>query len=913
VAHGLGVYGREVTTNLTRTQARQRSAALELHTGEVELDLSESTDPARTTYPTRTTLTLTAREPGTFLDFIGDSVQSLEVNGQEREIEYDGARLTLRGLVTDQTNTVTVRATARYSRSGEGLHRYVDPVDGQTYLYTHFEPADARRVFANCEQPDLKARYTVIVTAPAHWQIRGNQPEVQRADAGTNAAGQALARVRFAQTPPLSTYLVCVAAGPYRCWEDTWSGPLPQVGYAVPGAGAVAVPGAGAVAVPGAGADPGTGTLTVPIAALCRASLADSFDPENVLRLTKAGLDHFHRDLGFAYPWGKYDSIFVPEYNIGAMENPGLVTFNDATYVFQSGATRADHERRATTIMHEMSHMWFGDLVTPAWWDDLWLKESLADYLGTAVTAQATEYRDAWTAFCARRKAWAYRADQLPTTHPIVADIPDVEAAKQNFDGITYAKGAAVLKQLVAYVGQDHFAAGMRRYFDRHAYGCATLTDLLGELEAASGRALTAWSQLWLHTAGVATLTPLIDYADDGTIARLEVLQDGRDARTGAELLRPHRITLGLYGAATDDPADGAGLVRFAAYRLDVTGARTEVPQAVGAPAPQLVVVDDEDLTFAKRRLDEAGLRTALRRLAELDSSLTRAVLWGSLWNECRDGRLSAGRYVPFVLEAAAREPDGALVAMALENAVQAATEYTPAGGDRDAMLTLIVQTSWDLMTDPARGPDQQLVWARALGAAALSCPARSAEVSRLLAGATVPGLAMGAALRWLFLRGLAATGQIGPDELDAELARDQTSSAPVRHRAALASLPTAAAKRAAWDALLGDATLTNHELSASAEGFATPGQGALRVPYVEAYFTALPRVWASRSQELAQRVVTGAFPSGIPPESGLDVPTLATGWLAAHPDAPGALRRKIVELTDDAQRAARARAAYTL
>lgn len=274
-----------------------------------------------------------------------------------------------------------------------------------------------------------------------------------------------------------------------------------------------------------------------------------------------------------------------------------------------------------------------------------------------------------------------------------------------------------------------------------------------------------------------------------------------------------------------------------------------------------------------------------------------------------RDGRLSAGRYVPFVLEAAAREPDGALVAMALENAVQAATEYTPAGGDRDAMLTLIVQTSWDLMTDPARGPDQQLVWARALGAAALSCPARSAEVSRLLAGATVPGLAMGAALRWLFLRGLAATGQIGPDELDAELARDQTSSAPVRHRAALASLPTAAAKRAAWDALLGDATLTNHELSASAEGFATPGQGALRVPYVEAYFTALPRVWASRSQELAQRVVTGAFPSGIPPESGLDVPTLATGWLAAHPDAPGALRRKIVELTDDAQRAARARA----
>jgi aminopeptidase N len=870
-----------VTTNLTRAEARRRTDQLTLDVCEVELDLAGATDPGQAMFPTRTTLTLTTSAPDTFLDFIGESVDALDVDGQPRPIAYDGARLQLTGLPVGRPTTVTVRATARYSRSGEGLHRYVDPVDGQTYLYTHCEPSDARRYFVNIEQPDLKARYTVIVTGRADWQILANQPEEAREPAGRDAAGDELVRVRFAQTPPLSTYLLCVAAGPYRRWEDSWTGHMPD----------------------------GT-VLTVPLAALCRASLASTFDPERVLGLTKTGLDHFNAELQIPYPWGKYDSIFVPEYNIGAMENPGLVTFNDALTVFQSGATRSDHERRATTIMHEMSHMWFGDLVTPAWWDDLWLKESLADYLGTAATAQASEYTDAWTAFCARRKAWAHRADQLPTTHPIVADIPDVEAAKQNFDGITYAKGAAVIKQLVAYVGREAFLAGVRPYFAKHAYGSATLGDLFTELEAASGRDLQGWSEAWLQTSGVATLTPRLTLASDGTVAGLEVLQDGRDEVTGTELMRPHRITVGLYGERPGGPA--GELARLAAYGLDLTGARTAVPDAIGAPAPALVVVDDEDLTYAKVRLDEAGRRVALTRLTDVSTSLTRAVLWAALWNDCRDARLSAAEYLPSVLAQARREPEVALVATALEQAVTAASQFVPDGPAREAELCRVVEAAWAAMNDRSRGADHQLAWARAFASAALGCAARAEEVRRVLAGdLVVEGLALGPQLRWQLLRGLVATGHADEADLDRERAGEATSLSPVRHLAARLSMPTAAAKAAAWQALLTEPALTNDLVSANADGFSTPGQGALRTPYVEPYFAALERIWAARSQELAQRVVKGLFPAEVPAGSGVEVPALAGDWLAAHPDAPGALRRTLIELRDDALRAERAQGAY--
>ena len=879
-----------MTTNLTREHARRRSATLTLADYEVDLDLSGATDPDRPTFPTRTTLRLRSTEPATHLDFLGESVDAVEVNGVARAVEYDGARVRIEGLDTAADNTVTVRGQARYSRSGEGLHRYVDPADGATYLYTHCEPADCRRVFANLEQPDLKARFSVIVTAPADWQILANQPELGRADAGHTAAGVPLARVRFAPTPPLSTYLVCVAAGPYRRWEVSWTRTL----------------------------DSGE-VRTVPLAALCRASLVDAFDPEEVLRLTKAGLDYFHDEFAMPYPWGKYDTIFVPEYNIGAMENPGLVTFNDALFVFQSGATRSDHEGRATTIMHEMSHMWFGDLVTPRWWDDLWLKESFADLMGTVATAEATEHTAAWVPFCARRKAWAYHADQLPTTHPIVAEIPDVEAAKQNFDGITYAKGAAVLKQLHAYVGPEAFRAGVRRYFAAHAFGCATLADLLAELEAASGRDLASWAQVWLRTTGVATLTPRLELAPDGQIARLSIHQELDDADGP---LRPHRITVGLYGAPL---AGGSELVRVGGYGVDVPADEggVEVPEAVGVPAPALVVVDDEDLTYAKVRLDPAGRRVALERLSDVANPLTRAVLWASLWNDCRDARLSAATYVPFVLRHAPAEPDVALVAAALVQAGTATERFVPPGPDRDAMRRRLVATCWEQLADSARGPDHQLAWARACATAALACDARAPQIRELLDGGfVVPGLVLGPQLRWQLWRALAATGQASQADLARERTSDPTSLAPVRHRTALASLPTAAAKRDAWEQLVGDADrvggasagaaltrgLTNDLVTALATGFATPGHEALRAPYLPRYLAALEPIWAARSQELAERTVAGLFPDADP-----GTVAAVREWLDGHPSAPGGLRREVVERCADAERALRAQRAYQL
>ncbi|SEW35420.1 aminopeptidase G. Metallo peptidase. MEROPS family M01 [Austwickia chelonae] len=899
-----------MTTNLSRTDTRHRSARVNISSYQVEIDLSESADHHRATFPTRSTIVLASREPETFLDFVGASVDEVLVNGEARQVEYDGARIRVTGLrtcadpsatipvdrrpdVADEQvaaalNTITVCGQARYSRSGEGLHRYVDPADGNTYLYTQFEPSDARLVFANCEQPDLKAIFEVTVTAPAEWEVLGNQPEVSREDAGTSSGGQALVRCRFAPTPPLSTYLVCVAAGPYRRWSDSWTGTV---------------------------RDQATGeesTLTVPLSVFCRRSLAESFDPENVLKVTRQGLDYFHELFRSPYPWGKYDSIFVPEYNLGAMENPGLVTFSDGAYVFQSGSTRADHEQRANTILHEMSHMWFGDLVTPQWWDDLWLKESFADYMGTAANAEATEFTEAWTAFCARRKGWAYRADQLPTTHPIVADIPDVEAAEQNFDGITYAKGAAVVKQLIAYVGQEAFRAAIRAYFAEHAYGSTSLPDVLAVLEEHSGRDLKSWSTMWLETTGMSTLTPRVEVDGEGRVVELSITQEGHDLVSGGPVVRPHRLVVGVYDR------EGDGLCRTDRIELDLVEEVTSVPQVVGRPLPDLIVVNDDDLTYAKARLDERSRETALTSLTSISSSLTRACLWAALWNDCRDGLLPAARFVSFVMDQAPTEPDVALVTTALQRAVDAANSFVPRPA-RAAAVASIVETAWQRLQDGSSGPDHQLAWARVFASASLSCDARAVEIRELLDGhRQVPGLAVGPQLRWQWWRALAATGHAGEVELADERQRDVTSAAPVRHRLAVASMPTAHAKRSAWEAVVEDDRLTNEELTACATGFSTPGQEWLREDYAGPYFAMLSELWASRSMELADRAVIGLFPDtgdlqvGVPPEEHR-LPVAGATWLAEHPDAPGALRRRVSELTDEAMWSLRVQAGSAL
>lgn len=337
--------------------------------------------------------------------------------------------------------------------------------------------------------------------------------------------------------------------------------------------------------------------LEIPLGALCRKGLARHFDADDIFLVTKQGLDFFHDHFDYPYPFGKYDQAFVPEYNLGAMENPGLVTFREE-YIYRGKVTRAAYERRANVILHEMAHMWFGDLVTMVWWDDLWLKESFADFMGSFSMVNATRFTDGWITFANNRKAWAYRADQLPSTHPVTADIRDLEDAKLNFDGITYAKGASVLKQLVAYVGQDAFLEGARRYFKRNAYGNTRLGDLLSVLEETSGRDMVSWSRSWLQTAGVNSLTPAIVHDAECRITELAVLQDAADSHPE---LRPHRVAVGLYRIE-----DGA-LVRYARAEADVSGPRTVVAELAGAERPDLVLVNDDDLTYCKIRFDEGS------------------------------------------------------------------------------------------------------------------------------------------------------------------------------------------------------------------------------------------------------------------------------------------------------------------
>jgi aminopeptidase N len=820
--------------NLTREETAARAAAISLRDARIELDLSGAPDPSRRGFPTIATLSFDATAEATWIDFIGEAVLRVVVNGTERAFDWDGARIRIAGLAPG-ANEVVVEAVAAYSRSGEGMHRFVDPVDGETYLYTQYEPADARRVMPCFEQPDMKARYTFAITAPAGWHVLSNQAPVR-----TEATGETQA-VEFAPTLPISSYITAVAAGPYHRVADEWT----------------------------------KGDQRVPLGAYCRSSLAQHFDADEILGLTKQGLDFFDDAFGFPYPWSTYDQIFVPEYNLGAMENPGLVTFTEA-YVFRGAATDAQREARANTILHEMAHMWFGDLVTMRWWDDLWLKESFADYMGSHASAAATRFTDAWVSFAARRKVWAYQQDQLSTTHPIVADIPDLEAAKLNFDGITYAKGASVLKQLVAYVGEDAFFEGARRYFREHAYGNTTLDDLLVQLEAASGRDLRSWSRAWLETTGMSTI------AYD---------------RTGGVLSqtdpRPHRLAIGCYALA-----DGR-LRRTDLVEVDLL----EAAAPISLPDADLILINDLDLTYAKARLDERSLAAVEEALSTLDDPLARGLIWASLWDATRDGELPVHRYLEIVRRHAPAEAHVGLLTAATGNAAFAISHYVPRDARAEERRAWL-DTAWEQTHTAPAGSGAQLAWARALSGAAAFDDTRAAELREILDDARPgpEGLPLDADLRWSLLTALAATGHAGETEAAAELARDDTATGRTAWIRMLAARPEADVRAAAWESAWQDRSLTNDHLDATIAGFRTGDSRPLIARFDEEYFSRIREAWAERSIEIARRLVTGLFPSS-------DTLDLVDGWLAANADAPASLRRLVLEQRDHLARELRVRA----
>ncbi|AEW94121.1 MULTISPECIES: aminopeptidase N [Streptomycetaceae] len=845
--------------NLTRDEARERAGLISVDGYDVALDLRSAVRPEEHTFHSVTTIRFRCARPGasTFVDLLAPSVDSVVLNGRELTpaAVFDGGRIALDGL--DAVNELVVNARCAYSRTGEGLHRFADPEDGEVYLYTQYEPADARRVFATFEQPDLKAPFTFTVTAPEHWTVLSGGERVSH-----EPASEAAATWRFAPTEPISTYITAVVAGPYHMERDVYERTLPD-----------------------------GGTLRVPLGALCRRSLAKHFDAADIFTVTKQGLDFFHDHFDYPYPFGKYDQAFVPEYNIGAMENPGLVTFREE-FVFRGKVTRASYEGRANVILHEMAHMWFGDLVTMEWWDDLWLKESFADFMGAFSLVEATRFTEGWITFANRRKAWAYRADQLPSTHPVTADIHDLQDAKLNFDGITYAKGASVLKQLVAYVGREAFLEGARRYFKRHAYGNTRLADLLAVLEETSGRDMAAWSRAWLETAGVNSLAPEVRYDAEGRIAELAVAQQ---APASHPVLRPHRVAVGLYRRG----ADGA-LERYARAEADVAGERTVVPELTGVGRPDLVLVNDEDLTYCKVRFDEDSLRTLRGHLGDLTDPMARAVVWSAVWNMTRDALMPAREYLAMFLDFGGRESDIGVLQMLHSWAGTALEHYAAPAWRAEGARALADGAARELRrAEPGSG--HQLAWARFLARVA-SSEGDLALLRDLLDGTErIEGLEVDQELRWTFLEPLAAHGLADEEVLAAELTRDDTASGRRHQVRCLAARPSAQVKAAAWSELVETDALSNALVEATISGFAQSGQRELLAPYAERYFAVIERVWAERTIEIGMAVVRGLFPHHQDSPGTL---AAADAWLAGHPQAPAALRRLVLEARDDLARA---------
>ncbi|MFF3498142.1 aminopeptidase N [Streptomyces sp. NPDC003247] len=847
--------------NLSRDEARERAALLSVDGYDVSLDVrsavGEAAGDGPRTFRSVTTIRFRCNEPGasSFADLIAPSVTAVTLNGRDLDPGqvFDGSRILLEDLAAE--NELVVDARCAYSRTGEGLHRFVDPEDGEVYLYTQYEPADSRRVFANFEQPDLKAPYRFEVRAPEEWVV------------WSNGAGERTDGVwRFAETKPISTYITCVVAGPYHYVTDSYERVF----------------------------EDGT-RLEIPLGALCRKGLAPYFDADDVFLVTKQGLDFFHDRFDYPYPFGKYDQAFVPEYNLGAMENPGLVTFREE-YIFRGKVTRASYEGRANTILHEMAHMWFGDLVTMEWWDDLWLKESFADFMGAFSLVGATRFTDGWITFANRRKAWAYRADQLPSTHPVTADIRDLQDAKLNFDGITYAKGASVLKQLVAYAGQDAFLEGARRYFKRHAYGNTRLGDLLSVLAETSGRDMGAWARSWLQTAGVNALTPQVLLDPEGRVAELAVLQEAAESHPE---LRPHRVAIGLYRVA-----DGR-LVRYARAETDVDGPRTVVTELAGAEAPDLVLVNDEDLTYCKVRFDDTSLQTLREHLGDFTDPLARALCWSALWNLTRDALLPARDFVDLVLRFAGRESDIGVLQMLHAWAESALVHYA-APAWRAAGERLLAEGALTELRSARPGSEHQLAWARFFASVA-SGPADLGLLQGLLEGsAKIDGLEVDQELRWAFLEPLAAHGVADEGVLAAELARDDTASGKRHQVRCLAARPSAAVKAQAWAQLVESDALSNALVEATIAGFARPSQRELLAPYAPKYFEVIARIWEQRSIQIAMHVVRGLFPAAQDSPATLEA---TDAWLAAHASAPPALRRLVVEARDDLARALRGQA----
>lgn len=831
--------------NLTRTEASERASLLAVDRYDVTLDLMTGNE----TFVSDTTVHFSAESgASTFIDLIAPSVTSITLNGADVDVSaFDGARVELAGLET--SNELRIVANCAYMNSGEGLHRFVDPVDKAVYLYTQFEVIDARRMFACFDQPDLKGAFAFTITAPDDWEVVSNSPTPE-----PEAITAGAARWSFAPTRRMSTYITALIAGPYHVVRDEHRG--------------------------------------IPMGVFCRRSLAEYLDAAPIFDVTKRGFDYFEELFARPYPFEKYDQLFVPEFNAGAMENAGAVTILE-DYVFRSKVTDAAYERRAETILHELAHMWFGDLVTMRWWDDLWLNESFATYASVICMSEATHWTNAWTTFANLEKTWAYRQDQLPSTHPISADIRDIEDVEVNFDGITYAKGASVLKQLVAWVGRDAFVGGVRSYFDRHAWGNTELGDLLLALEETSGRDLSSWAKEWLETAGLNTIRADFKVDDHGTFTSFDIVQTAPDDHP---TLRSHRLAVGLYEHGPD------GLVRSDRVELDVIGERTAVPELIGKTQPDLVLINDDDLAYTKIRLDQRSAKTLVEHIGELSDSLARALCWTASWDMTRDAEIPARDWVSLVRSGLPHETDIGVLQAVLRQATSSLYLFTPAS-ERDEALAAFADYLQEESSAAAAGSDRQLALFRAFVSIARTDRQLDIVARTIGDGPDLDGLVIDADLRWSLLHRLVSTGRVGADAIDAEFERDRTASGERQAAAARAALPTLEDKQRAWHAAVDADDLPNAILNATVAGFSSPDHAELNRAFIDPYFAMIEDVWRTRTNESAQTLVNGLYPSFLVEQQIID---RTETHLAGH-DSPPALRRLLLEGADGIRRSLRA------
>ena len=839
--------------NLTRDEALARAGVIsEVIRYDIELDLTRGD----TDFGSRTRVEFTAAPGGAaFADLVSTNVRSIKLNDRDLDpgAHHQDSRISLDDLA--EHNVLEVDADCQYMHTGEGLHRFVDPADGKAYTYSQFEVPDARRVYTTFEQPDLKSTFTLTVKAPKGWKVFSNAPTPSPEEEGESWT------YRFATTEKMSTYITAIVAGPYEGTASTLTS---------------------------------SDGRTIDLGVYCRASVLEHLDADEILDITRRGFEFFENAYGIAYPFTKYDQVFVPEYNAGAMENAGCVTFRDA-YVFRTRPTEAQLESRANTILHELAHMWFGDLVTMKWWNDLWLNESFAEFMSHLALAENTPYTEGWTGFMVR-KDWGLKQDQLPTTHPITAQIRDLADVEVNFDGITYAKGASVLRQLVSYVGRDAFFAGLHEYLTAHSYANATLADLLGELEKASGRDLAAWSKVWLEEAGVTLLRPSVETDEEGRITCLSIEQE---AFSEGASLRPHRLAVAGYSL------DGESLQRVFHEELDVDGASTDVPSAEGVARPDFILVNDGDLAYAKIRLDEDSLAFAVANITRFTDSLTRGVVMAAAWDMTRDGQMKARDYLNLALTAVPAETNMQLLTLTLRHIDEAVRTFVAPDARAEAAET-VGRRLLLLARTAQSGSDAQ----RMLVAAAARNASNAEQFEAIKAlydgSATLEGLELDVDLQWSLLIALVRGSVAGDAEIDAREQEDDTMTGRQNAAAARAARDDAAVKEQVWEQVLGDKSIPNDTRWAMVSGFwaqarTTP---SLYEPYVERYFAALAQVWEENTFHTAEDLTTLLFPSDLAGYApGVDVVRAGHEWIDANPGAPAGAVRIIRERIDVCER----------